>query len=74
MSIDMFELAHRCKKYRQFLGITQKEVAKEVGVSDKTISAFECGANNNATILMWYILHGFGVEDEDLKDIIKNYE
>lgn len=74
MVIDMYELAHRCKRYRQFLGITQKQVAKEVGVSDKTISAFERGDNNNAMILTWYLLHGFGVEDEDLKDILKNYK
>lgn len=69
--IDMLELAYRCKQYREFLGVTQEQVAKEVGMSRQVISDFERGENNSALVLTWYILQGFGCEDSDLRDILK---
>lgn len=54
-----------CKKLRESLNITQKQVADELGYSVKTISAFENGRNNNINILMWYLKRGLEVSHDD---------
>lgn len=49
----------RCKRFRLEMGHTQKEVAKECGCHNTNVSAFERGENDSATLLLWYVLHGF---------------
>lgn len=56
--MDLNRLGLKCKYLRENLGITQKEVAKELGCSPELISAFEHGRTNNAIILMWYVKRG----------------
>lgn len=51
-------LGFMCKKYRVSLGFTQEDVARETGYSSENVSAFECGRNDNARILLWYIKKG----------------
>ena len=55
----LHHIGQRCKAIREKLGLKQSDVAVEIGCSKENISAFECGRNNNAIILAWYIAHGF---------------
>ena len=69
--MNLVELGTKCKELREQLGYFQSDVADEIGYSKETISSFECGRNNNATILFWYIQHGLninegGVENEGI--------
>lgn len=59
MVIDMVELGRRCQVYRQSLAYRQIDVARDLGYEQSTISRFEQGKNDNARILMWYVIHGF---------------
>lgn len=52
-------IGQQCRTLRKKLGLKQSDVAVEIGCSKENISAFECGRNNNALILAWYIAHGF---------------
>lgn len=72
MTINLLELGQKCSLYRRFLGITQQEVANEVGVSRKTISDFEWGKNDSVKIFLWYLINGFGIEENDLEGVIKD--
>lgn len=55
----------RCRTFRQSIGLKQEVVAKETGYSVETVSGFENGRNNNASILLWYIAHGMEFERGD---------
>jgi transcriptional regulator with XRE-family HTH domain len=57
-----------CQLYRtDVLGKYQCDVSEDTGYAIETISSFENGRNNNATILLWYVLHGLDA------DFIKYY-
>ena len=71
MKINLLELGQKCSQYRRFLGITQQEAANEIGVSRKTISDFEWGKNDSVKIFLWYLINGFGYEENDLEGVIK---
>ena len=61
---DMRDIGNACKRYRQYLGKTQLDVAGDLGYTSKAISGFECGRSYNALILLWYVDHGidlFGI-------------
>lgn len=45
------------------MGLTQKQVSIETQYSPKTISSFETGHLNNATLLLWYLSHGLKIDD-----------
>ena len=47
-----------CMLLRIKLKRTQREVAEDLDCSPSSISRFENGENDSATILMWYIRHG----------------
>lgn len=47
-----------CAMTRLKKGISQREVARELGCTSQNVSSFERGNNNNALILIWYIKHG----------------
>lgn len=56
------EIGKLCKRYRQYIGYTQEQVAKELRCSSSNISAFERGKINNMEILFWYIEKGLDLE------------
>lgn len=62
MIIDLKNLGAKCKEYRLSMGILQIHVAEETGYSLENISAFETGRNDNARILLWYLLHGMTID------------
>lgn len=45
--------------WRREHGIKQLDIAIELDTTFSNISAFERGTNDSATILLWYLLHGF---------------
>lgn len=60
--MNMLKLGRMCKTYRKYtLKTSQREVATDIGVTGQNVSAFECGKNNNARILLWYIEHGMDI-------------
>lgn len=60
---DVKKIGTICKWYRERIEITQREVGEETGYSQRNISAFERGINDNGTILLWYLAHGLPVSD-----------
>ena len=58
---ELRQIGSQCKSIRQMLGVTQVDVGKELGYSDKTIAMFEKGHNNNLYIFTWYLRHGFNI-------------
>lgn len=68
MKIDkkniMFWVGLNCQEFRRTKTLyRQSDVAKDLRYSVENISAFENGRNDNARILMWYILHGMELND-----------
>lgn len=39
------------------------QVSTETHYSPKTVSSFETGHLNNATLLLWYLSHGLKIEE-----------
>lgn len=48
-----------CRTWRIENGYTQKQIGMDTGYVQSNISSFEHGMNDNMTILMWYVVHGF---------------
>lgn len=59
----MFIITKNCQDYRINRGITQQQIANNIGCSIETISSFENNRNNNALILIWYIEHGITLNE-----------
>lgn len=55
-------IGRNCKKYREKIGYTQRQVADELGYSVENISAFENGRNSNMHIFSWYLKKGMEIE------------
>ena len=54
-----------CKRFRkEKTNLTQSDVARELCYVKTNVSAFENGRNNNANILLWYIMRGLDVRKE----------
>lgn len=68
--MDFKVIGAYCKRYRQYLGYTQGQVADEIGCSKGNISAFECGRNVNGKIFLWYITKGFDFNQAVEGDLI----
>lgn len=51
----MWTLADRLRKAREFAGLTQGELADEVGISRRSVSTYESGAQtpNRPVVLSW---------------------
>lgn len=47
-----------CADFRRFIGATQKDVARELQISNTNVSAFESGLNDSCYMLCWYISKG----------------
>ncbi len=67
--MDLRTLGRICQKYRERLGYFQHDVAEEISCSKENVSAFECGRNNNALILYWYIKNGLTIHEFNGGDI-----
>lgn len=55
-------IGNLCKRWRILNNIPVSAVAMDLDYSIQNINKFERGENNNMTILLWYISHGFKVE------------
>lgn len=60
--LDLKRLGRDCQRFRKRQGITQWRMGIEIGYSEKSISAFECGRNNNAALLCEYVKRGFDLK------------
>ena len=59
--------------WRREKGITQLDIAIELETTFTNISAFERGMNDSATILLWYVLHGFDpLESEEVWQLLNS--
>lgn len=56
-------IGFECMLLRMKLHWTQREVAEDLHCSPSSISRFESGNNDSATILMWYMRHGLEWRD-----------
>lgn len=60
-------------EWRRKNEITQLYIAIELGTTFTNISAFERGMNDSATILLWYVLHGFDpLESEEVWQLLNS--
>lgn len=66
----METIGKMCADFRRKIGITQQQIADEMGYSVYNISAFENGRNNSCKILAWYLDHGM-VWDKQGKERLK---
>ncbi len=65
-------VASSCRRWRLTNDYQLNQVAREVGLSPATVHQFEHGRNNNASILLWYIAHGFDIKSNGNGGIIIN--
>lgn len=61
-------LTRICKRWRIWNNIPLSRIAEELDYTIDNIAKFEQGKNNNMTILLWYILHGFDITKITLVD------
>lgn len=60
-------------EWRREHEITQLDIANELGTTFTNISSFEHGKNDSATILLWYVLHGFDpLESEEVWQLLNS--
>ena len=61
-SVKVGEICQRFR--REKTNATQSDIAHELCYVKSNISAFERGRNNNADILLWYIMQGLDIRRE----------
>ena len=49
------DIGKECRSIREDLGLTQAEVGKAIGYTQRSISDFECGKADSALILWYYV-------------------
>lgn len=54
----MRKLGAMCAAHRRKLPCKQSDVAREMGVSQTTVSKFERGQNDSVRLLSWYVVRG----------------
>lgn len=54
---DLKHIGKMCADARRKNGLTQLQVAYEIGYTSENISAFECGRNDNLRIFLWYLIN-----------------
>lgn len=62
-NISLKQIGYVCYSFRRIKGYRQKDIADDLGMSEQSISLFENGKNNSATILLWYIRHGLTINE-----------
>lgn len=63
MAEDFYQLGLSCQRWRESMGIKAKTVAEQTGYCKANISKFEYGQSYNAKILLWYLRHGFPIQE-----------
>lgn len=66
------EIGKTCKQHRENIGVTQAEVANELGVSFQYVSLFEQGKADSMFFLIWYMKNGLILKD--LIRILNDYD
>ena len=56
--MNALTIGQKCANFRRLMGISQQQVADELGYTRTNISMFENGKNYNMTILLWYLKRG----------------
>lgn len=56
--MNTLKIGQKCANFRRLIGISQQQVADELGYTRTNISMFENGKNYNMTILLWYLKRG----------------
>lgn len=56
--MDSLTIGQKCANFRRLIGISQQQVADDLGYTRTNISMFENGKNYNMTILLWYLKRG----------------
>lgn len=57
------EIGDACRSFRLQHGYTQKDISNDIYYTQQAISRFEHGHLDNCRVLLWYIVHGFKIED-----------
>ena len=60
-------MGERIKELRKFLGLTQQEFAKRLGIKRNTIANYEVGRNDPIDAIVTLICREFGVSEEWLR-------
>lgn len=60
---DIKFIGQKCMEFRKETGMSQTDVARDLGCAQFNISRFERGLNNSAMILLWYLFHGMSLND-----------
>ena len=56
--MNTLTIGQKCANFRRLIGISQQQVADELGYTRTNISMIENGKNYNMTILLWYLKRG----------------
>lgn len=56
--MNTLTIGQKCANFRRLIGISQQQVANELGYTRTNISMFENGKNYNMKILLWYLKRG----------------
>ncbi len=60
---ELKRLAGTCADFRRSIGVTQSEMAEDLGVTKQNVSHFENGRSTNLIYFCWYIMHGLEVSE-----------
>ena len=59
--MNSLTIGQKCANFRRLIGISQQQIADELGYTRTNISMFENGKNYNMTILLWYLKRGLEI-------------
>ena len=62
--MDSLTIGQKCANFRRLIGISQQQVADDLGYTRTNISMFENGKNYNMTILLWYLKRGLELSQQ----------
>ena len=52
------DLGWICQDFRKEHGYLQRDIAKDLGIQQTTVSNFETGVSKSSDTFIWYIMHG----------------
>ena len=64
-----YEIGNRIRKYREMRGISQRELAEDIGVSNSRVSNWEQGINRPDADIIAKICRTLNVSPSDLLDV-----
>ena len=59
--MNTLTIGQKCANFRRLIGISQQQVADELGYTRTNISMFENDKNYNMVILLWYLKRGLEI-------------